>query len=334
MRPADVEFMSSLDRMPEVVRPMLAQLALLPPREENWGFEYTWDGVRATCYWHGGRLRLASRNLLDITEQYPELSELGARLSPGSLILDGEIVALDDHGKISFGRLQQRMHLANRATLARRRFEIPVHYMIFDVLYRDGRSLTSLPYAQRRDVLAELALDGPYWRTPPWHRGSGDAMYETALANGLEGVVAKRLDSSYEPGRRSSAWLKIKSTQRQEFVIAGYLPYRGQKSSGVGALLLGYYDVQGRLAYAGKVAAGFTPEDRLDLMRRLDALARQTSPFEVGSAEGQSLFAHPRLVGEVRFLDWTAEGNVRHSSFLGLRFDKQASEVVREQPAK
>ena len=316
MRPADVEFLSSLDRMPEVVRPMLAQSALLPPREESWGFEYKWDGVRSTCYWHAGRLRLASRNLLDITEQYPELSLMGAHLSAGSLILDGEIVALDDRGKTSFCRLQQRMHLVNRAAVARRQFEIPVHYMIFDVLYRDGRSLMPLPYQQRRDVLAELALEGPYWRTPPWHRGGGDAMYEAALANGLEGVVAKRLDSPYEPGRRSPAWLKIKSTQRQEFVIGGYLPYHGRKDAGVGALLLGYYDGQGKLVYAGKVAAGFTQESRLDLMRRLDGLARQTSPFEVGSAEEHCLFAHPRLVGEVQFLDWAAQGSVRHPALI------------------
>lgn len=334
MRLADVEFMSSLDRMPEVVRPMLAQLSSLPPREENWGFEYKWDGVRATCYWRAGRLRLASRNLLDITSQYPELLDMAAHLSCPSLILDGEIVALDAHGKISFGQLQRRMHVVNPIMVARRRVEIPVHYMIFDVLYKNGRSLMPLPYRQRREALAELALDGPYWRTPPWQRHNGEAMYEAALANGLEGVVAKRLDSPYEPGQRSPAWRKIKSTHRQEFVIAGYLPYRGQRGTGVGSLLLGYYDGQGRLVYAGKVGTGFSEPDRMELMRRLDALARKTSPFEVGHPEPDALFAHPRLVGEVKFLEWTREGSVRHPSFLGLRFDKQASEVVRELPPK
>ncbi|MCC7364516.1 MAG: DNA ligase D [Dehalococcoidia bacterium] len=326
--------------MPEQVVPMLAKLSGLPKDDANHAFEVKWDGIRAIAYVQGGRVRLQSRNLLDITKQYPELAELGEELGLTEVVLDGEIVAPDADGVPRFERLQQRMNLAKPNDIRRRVADTPVVYMIFDLLYLDGRSTMQLPYTERRRLLEGLALTGPCWQTPPYHAGDGPAMLEASKAGGLEGVVAKRLDSPYEAGRRSTAWLKVKNSLRQEFVIGGWTPGAGNREDAFGALLLGYYDStpsqaeaagrEQRFIFAGKVGTGF--DDRLlrKLMAELKRGQRATSPFDAGEPESGSCFVEPELVAEVDFTEWTEAGTLRHPSFKGLRNDKPPRMIVRE----
>jgi bifunctional non-homologous end joining protein LigD len=188
--------------MPERIEPMLARTGPLPRDDENWAYEIKWDGVRAVGYAAGGRVRLASRNGRDITPRYPELRELGRALAGREAVLDGEVVAFDEEGRPSFQRLQGRMHLTSEHTVRRLAQSEPVAYMIFDLLWLDGHSLMHLPYTERREKLLELGLQGPTWQTPANHVGDGAALLEATRARGLEGIIAKRLDSAYTPGRR------------------------------------------------------------------------------------------------------------------------------------
>jgi len=194
--------------------PMLAKNGELPRRQADYGFEVKWDGIRAIAYSEPGRFRMESRKLSDITSQYPELRPLGRELGSRDAVLDGEIVAFDENGKPSFERLQQRMNLTAESQIKRRAKQVPVAYVVFDLLYLEGRSLMGLPYEERRARLDELELRGPNWQTPAYHRGEGEPLLRATKEQGLEGVVAKRLDSVYEPGRRSGAWIKVKTGRR------------------------------------------------------------------------------------------------------------------------
>ena len=304
--------------MPEQLKPMLARAGSLPVRDAGWAFEVKWDGVRALAYSEPGRLRLESRNGNDITASYPELRPLNRALSSHHAILDGEIVAFDEHGRPSFGRLQSRMHVSSDSAARRRSKEVPVAYVIFDLLWLDGHPLLALPYGERRARLAELGLEGPAWRTPEHVVGNGAAMLEASLRNGLEGVVAKKLDSLYEPGRRSPCWLKVKNVRREDVVVGGWVPGAGKRTDRIGALLVGV-EQEGALRYAGRVGTGFTEAelDRLSevLQRRAD------SPFDAGTAKPPrgSVFVEPTRVAEVEFTEWTSDGMLRHPSYKGLR---------------
>jgi bifunctional non-homologous end joining protein LigD len=323
--------------MPGRIEPMKATLAKLPRDDENWGFEIKWDGVRAIAYCEPGHLRLESRNLRDITAQYPEvrgiLEELGARRA----VLDGELVAFEEEGRPSFQRLQTRMHVASEAEVRRRMRDVPVTYVIFDLLFCDGRSLLDVPYEERRSELEELGLDGTSWQTPAYHRGEGARLLAASKERGLEGIVAKRLGSRYLPGRRSRDWLKVKNVRGQEVVIGGWLPGKGRREGEIGALLVGYYDDDDggrRLRYAGKVGTGFGAADLRTLRELLEPLRRDDSPFEGRQPQKGSIFVEPKLVCEVSFSEWTSAGTLRHPSYKGLRDDKPAEDVVREEPAR
>ena len=321
--------------MPERLVPMLARLAALPPDDDEWAFEIKWDGIRAIAYSEPGRLRLESRNLNDITPRWPEVRALNRALSSHSAVLDGEIVALDAGGRPSFERLQQRMHLSSDSAVRRRARDLPAVYVLFDLLHLDGHSLMGLPYSERRERLQELALDGPAWMTPDYHTGSGAELLAASRKRGLEGIVAKRLRSPYEPGRRSTSWIKVKNTRRQEVVIGGWLPGQGRRRERIGALVAGYYDEpQGNeppaLRYAGKVGTGFDEAALDELARLLDPDRRATSPFSGRQPPKGAVFVEPRHVADVDFTEWTAEGLLRHPSYKGLRDDKQPLEVVRE----
>src|SRR5919206_1192353 len=209
--------------MPEAVAPMLATTGGLPDGD-NWAFEIKWDGVRAIGYAEGGRLRLASRRANNITARYPELRELGRALGTHEAVLDGEVVAFDDSGRPSFQRLQRRMHLTSESQVRRLSQSEPVVYVIFDLLFLDGHSLCGLTYEQRRKLLLELGLNGPAWQTPAHHVGDGAALLAASKAQGLEGIVAKRLDCPYTPGRRSSGWIKVKNVHRTSLVVGAWLP--------------------------------------------------------------------------------------------------------------
>jgi bifunctional non-homologous end joining protein LigD len=315
--------------MPERLKPMMARLSKVPTEEEGWANEIKWDGVRAIAYSTPGELRLQSRNLKDITARYPELRPLNRQLGSRSTILDGEIVAFEA-GKPSFERLQRRMHLTRETEIRRLAKTDPVSFQIFDLLYLDGRSLLDAPYEERRRLLEELKLEGDAWQTPGYHRGEGEALLAKTAELGLEGIVAKRLDSPYRPGARSRDWLKVKNTLRQEFVIGGWLPQEARRTE-LGALLVGHYD-DGELRFAGKVGTGFTRTEARELVDRLTPMARDSSPFAGRQPKRGTNFVEPSLVAEVDFAAMTRDGMLRHPSYKGLRADKSPEEVVLELP--
>jgi bifunctional non-homologous end joining protein LigD len=321
--------------MPSHLKPMLATLSRgLPTDEEHWAYELKWDGVRAIAYCEGGQLRLESRNLREIVSHYPELRPLAAALGAREAVLDGEVVAFDEDGRPSFERLQGRMNLASDAAVRRRMADRPVTYLIFDLVYLDGRSLVDLPYTERRERLEELELDGPNWQTPSHHRGEGRALLRLTEERGLEGLVAKRLDSRYLPGRRSSAWLKVKNIRSQELVIGGWLPGQGRRAGTIGALVVGYHeddDGGRRLRYAGRVGSGFTDAELERLAGLLEPLRTEQSPFEGRQPPKQALFVEPRLVAAIAFREWTAARTLRAPVYKDLRTDKDPADVVLEQ---
>lgn len=313
--------------MPAQVKPMLARAGDLPAGDERWAYEIKWDGMRALVFSRPGQIRLESRNGNDVTASYPELRALNRALSSHQAILDGEIVAFDEHGSPSFGLLQSRMHVGSERAARRKAGQTPVAYMVFDLLWLNGHSLLELAYAQRRELLGGLGLDGAAWRTPEHVVGDGAAMLRASRANGLEGVVAKRLDSAYEPGRRSANWLKIKNMRREDFVVGGWVPGTGRRRERIGALLLGVAR-EGKLRFVGRVGTGFT-ESELD---RLGAVLEQRpdSPFAAqGSGPpSESVYVAPTHVAEVEFSGWTSDGLLRHPSYKGLREEAPRSALL------
>jgi len=318
------------DPYPEKLVPMLARLAELPGRDEGWGVEVKWDGVRAIAYCRPGRLELQTRNLRIVTEQYPEVRRLSRQIGARDAVLDGELVAFDEEGRPSFERLQQRIHQTDKSVVRRRMKSHPVTYAIFDLLYLDGRDLMSEPYTRRRELLEGLELEGPSWQTPAHSVGRARELLEASAERGLEGIVMKRLDSRYTPGKRGGSWLKVKNLGRQEFVIGGWQPGEGRRRSRIGSLLLGWFEEDGKLRYAGKVGTGFSESDLGELLKRLKPLTRKTNPFANGRGPRNARYVEPRLVAEIEFRELTAEGMVRHGSFKGLREDKPAEDVELE----
>jgi bifunctional non-homologous end joining protein LigD len=313
---------------------MYATAGALPTTEEDadWAYEMKWDGVRAVVYIEGGRGRVMTRNDRDVTGTYPEFRDLAASLGTRQVVLDGEIVAFDDKGRPSFGRLQQRMHVTNASQIRSLVKQVPVSYFVFDVLHLDGQPTTGLTYDERRALLDELGVEGPRWSTPPAFVGAGGDALATSQAQGLEGVVAKKRNSRYEPGRRSACWLKVKNLRMQEVVIGGWKPGAGRRAGGIGSLLLGVNTDEG-LVFAGHVGTGFTQRALGDLAAKLGPIERKTSPFadEVPRLHArEARWVTPKYVGEVVFSEWTADGRLRHPSWRGLRPDKHPDEVVVE----
>jgi bifunctional non-homologous end joining protein LigD len=317
---------------PRLVRPMLATPGETPTGPDGaWSFEMKWDGVRAVTYVDAGSVRVLTRNDREVRATYPELAGLGEVLGEHAVVLDGEIVAFDEQGRPSFGALQQRMHVQRpgRALLE----ATPVVYLVFDLLWIDGRSLLDTPYAGRRQALEALGLTGAHWQTPPAFPGDGAAAMAASREQGLEGVLAKRVDSLYQPGRRSRDWIKVKHIRTQEVVVGGWLPGQGWRSDTLGALLVGVPDSNGRLVYAGRVGTGFTQATLAHLMARLTDLARTRSPYAdalPAADTREARWVAPELVGEVAFSEWTRDGRLRHPRWRGLRPDKSPDEVRRE----
>jgi bifunctional non-homologous end joining protein LigD len=340
--------------LPRGLRPMLATAGPLPAGQPGWAFEMKWDGLRAISYVTGDGVRLVSRTGRDITHAYPELAGLAAAIRAAGAeraVLDGEIVALalapgsavGPAWRPSFEALQQRMNLSSADDVRLLAGRVPVTYLAFDLLSLNGYSLLDLPWEQRRGLLDELGLQGPSWLTPPaFTTETAQEVQAASVQQGLEGVVAKRQAARYEPGRRSSSWVKIKNVLRQEAVVGGWQPGERGRSGQIGSLLIGVYqasagqasagDASG-LAYAGHVGTGFTRET-LDLLAgRLAPLRRATSPFvtEVPPEHQRfAVWAEPALVVEVAFTEWTTAGRLRAPSYKGLRDDKEPREVVRE----
>ena len=317
------------EHKPPELQPMLACPGGLPRDDAVHGYEVKWDGVRAIARIGGGHFSLTGRDGTDFTPRYPELGALSEVLEGRALVLDGEVVAFDADGRPSFERLQSRMHLSDPAV--RGRIEgIPVTYVIFDLLWLEGHPTLGLPYHERRTLLMELGLNGPGWRSPSHREGDGAALLAASQEQGLEGIVAKRLDSIYEPGRRSKAWIKIKNHRVQDFVIGGFTPGAGGRAASLGALAVGFHDEAGALRYAGKVGTGFSETTLAAVGRELEALRTNRSPFAGRQPQKGTAFVEPRLVARVEFRDWTHTGTLRASSFKGLRPDVDARSVVRE----
>jgi bifunctional non-homologous end joining protein LigD len=333
MEPPDLE----REAMPEHLPPMLASPGRLPQREQGWAFEVKWDGVRAIAYAKPGRLRIESRNLNDIGSRYPELRALGRQLGMREAVLDGEIVAFDEHGAPSFERLQRRMHLSSESAIRRQASAAPVSYVIFDLLYLDGRRTMELTYRERRELLGQLDLNGVAWQTPAYFTGNGRDLLAATAERKLEGLLAKRLESPYRPGERSREWLKIKNTGRQELVIGGWLPGKGRRTDQIGALLMGYHEGEGdrrTLRYAGRVGTGFDEQELERLASELASRKRRASPFGKRGVQPprDARFVVPELVAEVEFSHWTRDRILRHSAYKGLRKDKPAEDVEMEKP--
>ncbi|MEU0381896.1 MULTISPECIES: non-homologous end-joining DNA ligase [Streptomyces] len=290
--------------------------------EDQWAFEVKQDGQRAMVYLPGdGTILVRARSGTDITAAYPELLPLANAFGARSAVLDGEIVALDDQGRSDFERLQQRMGLVGSpAKAARMAARVPAHLMLFDVVHLDGRLLTKLPYAERREVLEGLGATGPAWSTPAAITGHGAEAWEMAREAGLEGLIAKRLTSRYEPGARSKTWVKIKIHRLADVVIGGWVPGRGRLAGLPGAVLVGEPH-DGLLHYAGSVGTGWSHTERTRLAELLQAAATDTCPFTLVPPVAGARWVLPRLVGEARYTSRTRAGRLRHPSWHRLRPD-------------
>jgi bifunctional non-homologous end joining protein LigD len=306
------------------------------PIGDDWRSEVKWDGMRALAFVDDGSLRVQSYNERDVTVSWPELAGLPEGLPVGQALLDGELVATDDEGRPSFNRLQQRMHIANAAEAARRAADVPVIYVVFDLLHLDGHRLLDQPLVDRRRLLDQVLDPTPTWRISPLH-DDGPALLEAARERGLEGVVAKRIDSTYEAGARTRSWRKVKVRREQEFVVGGWLPGEGNRSGRIGALLVGYHDQAGDggpLRYCGRVGTGFKEADLVRLARMAMPLITDDCPFDPPPprpdvARG-ARWLRPELVVQVAYGEWTPDDRLRHPAYLGLRTDKAAGDVTKD----
>lgn len=312
---------------PPELAPMLATPAGPEDVRAGFTYEFKWDGVRALATTDGRSLTLRSRAGNDITTGYPELAGLGAAIGREAVV-DGEIVAFDDRGRPSFSRLQRRMNLRDRTRVPIVAREVPVAFLVFDVLVLGG-PVMERPYEDRRELLLGLGLSGPHWQTPPSTDEDLDRVLGIVRDLGLEGVVAKRPGSTYQPGRRSPDWRKVRLMTRQELVVGGYRTGQGSRAGGFGSLLVGYHDGTG-LRYAGSVGSGFTDAEYRRVQGLLDERRRDTSPFVDRVPHRDVVWCEPELVVEVQFAEWTPDGILRAPSYKGQRTDKPAHEVVRE----
>jgi bifunctional non-homologous end joining protein LigD len=306
---------------------MMATAAAVLPKGPDWSYEVKWDGYRAQAVKRASAVSLASRNLKDITRQYPGVVNAVRSVHAESAVLDGEIVAVDDEGRPSF----QALHHAEIAGVS-------IVYYAFDLLHLNGRDLMRTPLDERRASLREVVAGSPVLLSDALP-GTPETIENAVRQLGLEGLVAKRRRSVYSPGRRADAWIKVRFAKRQELVIGGFKPAPG----GFDSVLVGYYQ-DGRLMSAGKVRAGFTPQSRAAVFRALKPLIVARCPFaNLPSAKsshwGEGITAEemhelrwvsPKLVAEIAFTEWTRDGSLRHASFAGLRDDKRARDVVRE----
>ncbi len=336
--------------LPRSIEPMRAVTGELPTDDAGWGYEVKWDGVRAIGFVEDGHLRLQSSNGHDITVRYPELAGLADELDGHTAILDGEIVRFNAEGRPDFGLLQSRMHRTDPAAIATLAADQPVVWVLFDILHLDGHDLahglsarsgdaagppsaTAVPYEDRRRLLEMLIDPGPNWQVPPSSIGDGAARLQAIAERGMEGLIAKRLGSAYEVGRRSHSWRKLKVRRRQELVVGGWkFGDKGRRRT-IGALIVGYHTPDGRLACAGRVGSGFTEDGLAQMQATLEAIPATTCPFDPRPTPDEmrnAMWVEPIVVVEVAFGEWSADGRLRHPSYLGTRADKDPADVTRE----
>jgi bifunctional non-homologous end joining protein LigD len=312
---------------PPVIEPMLAVPGEIPTTP-GWAYEFKWDGVRTVAYTDGrGGIRLMSRNDLDVTASYPELGVVADLVGRRRVVLDGEIVTFDKRGVSSFSSLQRRMHVEHPSPALVS--ATPVVFGVFDVLFLD-EPLTGRPWHERRAVLEGLSVDELPILVAPYFSEDPDSVMATARERGLEGVVSKRVDGTYHPGRRSPAWLKTPFIQTTEVVIVGWKPGAGRRAGTIGSLTLGVYDEQDRLIYCGGVGTGFTDDMLDELLALLGPLETDRSPLaeEIPTADRRGVrWVQPTVVGEVVFRSVTPDGRLRHPAWRGLRPDRRPHEA-------
>jgi DNA ligase D-like protein (predicted ligase) len=311
------------------IEPMLLLRTDRLPEGEEWAYEIKWDGYRSIAIKSAGKVHLRSRNDHDFSAKYPAIVDGLAGL-PADTVIDGEVVALDEEGRPSFSVLQ------NLGT----RTDTPLAFFVFDVMILNGRDVTGEPLSARRKLLETKVLPklkAPVRYMPPLDEPL-DVLIQAVKTQGFEGVTGKRSDSPYEPGERSGAWMKMRVNQGQEFVIGGYTV-----GNPFDALIFGYYE-GGKLLYAARTRAGFTPAVRAQLAKRFKGLATNVCPFanlpeQRAGRWGQGLtkekmadcrWLKPELVGQFEFVEWTSDAHLRHSKFIALREDKKARELRRE----
>ena len=306
--------------------PQLATLVKAPPSGDEWLHEIKYDGYRIGCVLRGGRATLLTRNGQDWTAAFPAVAAAATDLPLHNALLDGEVAAVLPDGRTSFQGLQQAFSGEGvRATVV---------YFVFDLLRADGERVDHLPLVERKERLRALVGRRKTGRIRYSEHvdGRGEAFFAEACRLGLEGIISKRRDQPYQPGR-SRDWLKSKCMLRQELVIGGFTEPEGRRA-GIGALLIGHWKAE-RLVFSGKVGTGFTHKAALDLRARLDRLEQPACPFDPPPPGRLGRTAHwvePALVCEVAFTEWTSDGKIRHPSFQGLRLDKKSRQVTRERP--
>ena len=313
---------------------MLATPGSQPSNVAAYAYEVKWDGYRVIAQRQGRSVILCSRAGLDLLPRFPELKPLATALPAGGAI-DGELVAVDTEGRSGFSALQTRMpgiggHASHRRWDPER---WRISFMAFDLLHDGRKALFDLPWEGRRAALEELGLDGPSWTCPPVHPDGARLLRAIGEAGG-EGILAKLRTSTYRPGARSHDWIKVKITRREEFVIGGY--WLGGRHQVLGSLLLGAFPASAgalhardrRLRYVGKVGSGFTEQERLLLRTALDGMRRKEPAFDGPVPSAGVVWCEPRIVAEIGYAEWTHEGHLRHPRYLGMRSDKNASEVL------
>ena len=319
-----------ITEFPSRLAPMLTRMANKPFSHSDWLYEPKLDGYRVMAFLQRGKVSLLSRNGLDLTSRLPMVARELEAQSEEELVLDGEIVALNEHGLPDFGLLQQSMNL-ERSKIDRMPSTATIVYYPFDLLYLRGTSLQQVPLYDRKTLLAEVLTEGAHLQRVEYVEATGESFFQAAVALGLEGMVAKRRDSIYEPGARSRSWLKVKAIQDQEFVVGGYTPGTGARSATFGALLLGYYEGP-KLHYAGRVGSGFTQSTLEGLLESLSGLQVERSPFvhdpELNDTDNR--WVRPEMVVGVKFSQWTEDGRLRAPVFIGIRPDLDPGSVVRE----
>jgi bifunctional non-homologous end joining protein LigD len=317
-------------RMPSVIHPMLATLVDEPFSNPEWIFETKWDGFRSVCFISNGKSRFVSRNQIEMTPQYPELAQVSKHVDANEAILDGEIVALDKDGMPRFQLLQPRV--GRKSNLEALRGQGHIVYYVFDLLFIDGYDLTSCPLVERKEVLEKILRPAPFVKLSDHITEDGEAFFKEIEKFHLEGMMAKRAASTYV-SKRTRDWLKVKTVQRSEVVIGGYTQPRGSRSH-FGALVVGLYRGDD-LHYVAHVGGGFNEQTLKDIFKRMQPLKTKTGPFVDAPKTNEPVqWLKPRLVGEVKFSEWTADRRLRHPVFIGLREDKKPSdcrfEVKRE----
>jgi bifunctional non-homologous end joining protein LigD len=298
---------------------MKAVLAGLPPasQDDDWAYEIKWDGYRTLAFVDGGNVRLQSSNGIDVTAKYPELGGLAAATNAENAIFDGELVVIDEHGRPNFEALQ--------------RHDTEAVFYLFDVLQLNGIDTVDLTYEQRRALLTQAVEPGSHHLVPAYRRGGGAELVQATWEQGLEGVMAKRIHSTYTPGRRSTAWRKIKHRRAATVAIGGYTAGSGSRSNTFGALLVGQLRLDGSLRFAGGVGSGFSQQTIATLYPAMAELVRPTCPFEPAPpAEYRKLatWIEPRLVANIEIAEWTNDGLVRHAAFISLADQANVNSVT------